>query len=382
MSYNKITIMPATPIILSIEGNIGSGKSTLVKNLENYHKKNSKICFLQEPVDIWNTIVDENNDTILTNYYKNQKKYAFPFQMMAYISRLSLLKKALKKDYDVIVTERSVLTDKMVFAKMLYDDKNIEEIEYSIYLKWFDEFIEELPKLKIVYVETDPIIAKTRVEKRAREGENIPLEYLINCDKYHNDWLYNKELGEMLIIDGNKDINLHPEFINIWVEDINNFAELTNKIKTGNYLLRFDGGSRGNPGLCGAGYVIYDIKDTSNINETSYCTIIDEGFKIVAEDNTNNFAEYMGLILGLKCAIKNNIKTIHIQGDSLLVINQIKNIFACNSNNLKPLLAEVYSLLLQFDDYCIEHISRDINYYSDKLANKAMDDFKINHQKF
>jgi ribonuclease HI len=263
--------------------------------------------------------------------------------MMAYISRLSLLKKALKKDYDVIVTERSVLTDKMVFAKMLYDDKNIEEIEYSIYLKWFDEFIEELPELKIVYVQTDPIIAKTRVDKRAREGENIPLEYLINCDKYHNDWLYNKELGEMLIIDGNKDINLHPEFINIWVEDINNFAELTNKIKTGNYLLRFDGGSRGNPGLCGAGYV---------------------------------------LILGLKCAIKNNIKTIHIQGDSLLVINQIKNIFACNSNNLKPLLAEVYSLLLQFDDYCIEHISRDINYYSDKLANKAMDDFKINHQKF
>lgn len=376
MSYNKITIMPATPIILSIEGNIGSGKSTLVKNLENYHKKNSKICFLQEPVDIWNTIVDENNDTILTNYYKNQKKYAFPFQMMAYISRLSLLKKALKKDYNLIVTERSVLTDKMVFAKMLYDDKNIEEIEYSIYLKWFDEFIEELPELKIVYVQTDPIIAKSRVDKRAREGENIPLEYLINCDKYHNDWLYNKELDEMLIIDGNKDINLNPEFIDIWINDINNFANLTKKIYIGNCLLRFDGGSRGNPGLCGAGFVIYDIKDTSNINETSYCTIVDEGFKIVSENNTNNFAEYMALILGLKCAIKNNIKTLHIQGDSLLVINQIKTIFACNSDKLKPLLDEVYSLLLQFDDYSIEYIPRDVNYYSDKLANKAMDEFK------
>lgn len=375
MSFNNISIMPpTTPIILSIEGNIGSGKSTLVKNLENFHKNNSRICFLQEPIDIWNTIVDENNITILANYYKNQKKYAFPFQMMAYISRLSLLKKALKKDYDIIVTERSVLTDKMVFAKMLYDDKNIEEIEYTIYLKWFDEFIEELPQIKIVYVKTDPIIAKSRVDNRGREGENIPLEYLINCDKYHNDWLNNFS-GEMLVINGNKDTNLHPELVKMWINNINDFANLI--INTHKYLLRFDGGSRGNPGLCGAGYVIYDIKDTSNIKKSSYSTIVDEGFKVVSENNTNNYAEYMALILGLKCAIKNNIKILHIQGDSILVINQINNIFACNSDNLKPLIEEVYCLLLQLDEYCIEHISRDINYYSDKLANKAMDDYKI-----
>lgn len=81
--------------LISIEGNIGSGKSTFVEELKrNIH--NERMCFLEEPVDIWNTIVDKDGITMLENYYKDSKKYAFSFQMMAYISRLSILKKRLK----------------------------------------------------------------------------------------------------------------------------------------------------------------------------------------------------------------------------------------------------------------------------------------------
>ena len=58
-------------VIISIEGNIGSGKSTLVSELEKYFKDNNKIGFLQEPVDIWNTIKDENGTTILEKFYEN-----------------------------------------------------------------------------------------------------------------------------------------------------------------------------------------------------------------------------------------------------------------------------------------------------------------------
>ena len=64
--------------------------------------------------------------------------------MMAYISRLNKLKEAIDslklKENAVIVTERSLMTDKFVFAKMLYDEKKIEKIEYNIYNKWFDSF--------------------------------------------------------------------------------------------------------------------------------------------------------------------------------------------------------------------------------------------------
>ena len=81
--------------IISIEGNIGSGKSTFLKYLKE-HLASDKICFLDEPDDDWLIIVDTNEKNIIERYYDDQKKYAFSFQMMAYISRLSLLKSIAK----------------------------------------------------------------------------------------------------------------------------------------------------------------------------------------------------------------------------------------------------------------------------------------------
>ncbi len=64
------------PIILSIDGNIGSGKSTLYADLQRYYSNNTDICFVPEPVDDWTNIVDANNTPILTNLYKDTRKYA------------------------------------------------------------------------------------------------------------------------------------------------------------------------------------------------------------------------------------------------------------------------------------------------------------------
>lgn len=182
-------------VIVSVEGNIGSGKSTFVKSMEDVFSKqgieNMKMVFVQEPVNQWTEIKDENGLDMLSKFYGNQEKYAFAFQMMAYISRLSLLKRAYKENpkNTIIVTERSVYTDRYVFAKMLYDSKKIEEVEYQIYLKWFNEFIEELPVFAMVYLHTLPEVSYSRVLKRARDGETIPLEYLKECYRYHEDWL-------------------------------------------------------------------------------------------------------------------------------------------------------------------------------------------------
>ena len=202
------------PLVVSIDGTIGGGKSVLVADFHDYIKNNKipGFCFLDEPVDEWNTIRDKHGVPILERYYEDQPRYAFSFQMMAYISRLSLLRDALKnKENKVIITERSILTDKNVFAKMLYDDEKIEEIEYQIYLKWFDEFIRDIPNISYVYLKTDAAVAKMRVDKRARAGENIPLEYLEKCCTYHDNWLYHLKRGKLLQIDGNVDINENPE---------------------------------------------------------------------------------------------------------------------------------------------------------------------------
>ena len=195
-------------VIVSVEGNIGSGKSTFVKNMEKAFAEkgiaNMKMVFVQEPVNQWTQIKDENGVDMLTKFYGNQEKYAFAFQMMAYISRLSLLKRAYNENpkNTIIVTERSVYTDRYVFAKMLYDSKKIEEVEYQIYLKWFDEFISELPVFAMVYLHTSPEVSYARVLKRARDGETIPLEYLKECYRYHEDWLSKEKSVLMIDVSG------------------------------------------------------------------------------------------------------------------------------------------------------------------------------------
>ena len=208
------------PYIYSIEGNIGSGKSTLVRRLQ---KMNSNMVFMLEPVDEWGEIKDRRGENILTKFYRDQKKYSFSFQMMAYISRLSKLKKIIRKNHNsIIVTERSVLTDKNVFAKMLYDDDKIEEVNYIIYLKWFDEFIQDIIHTGFIYIQADPEICHERVEKRNRIGETISMEYLKKCHNYHEEWLKKEE--NVLLLNGNVDFENDNNQMEIINEQINIFV--------------------------------------------------------------------------------------------------------------------------------------------------------------
>ncbi len=207
------------PIIISFDGNIGSGKSSIVcyfeRNFQNFCKdkknKELKICFLDEPVNQWESIIDfSDGQNIIQKFYSNNKKYSFQFQIMAYISRLSLFRKALKENYDVIFTERSMFTDKNVFAQMLYDSRKMSNTEFIIYTKWFDEFVDIFNTIKTVYIRTAPEICERRVLKRARPGENIPLSYLKDCHYYHDIWLNSPEQiesGNILVIDGNEETN-------------------------------------------------------------------------------------------------------------------------------------------------------------------------------
>jgi len=216
--------LSVAPVIISFDGNIGSGKSTKVKDIEEYYKAQGRddIIFIQEPVDSWNSVVDENGVTILSNYYKDQKRFAFRLQMLAYISRLSLLRDAVKKGYKYIITERCVGTDRNVFSKMLYDKGDIEHDEYTIYKKWYEEFISDVPIGAIVYIKASPETCLERVNIRAREGENIPLDYLKECSKYHDEWIDNESVPK-LVINADIDLKNNPEENLVVLEQIDAF---------------------------------------------------------------------------------------------------------------------------------------------------------------
>lgn len=218
--------MQSNRMIISIEGNIGSGKSTLLANLRTVFA-NRNIVFVDEPVDVWAEIKDANGTTMLEKFYADQHKYAFSFQIMAYISRLSLLKAALRENPGaIIITERSLHTDKMVFAKMLFDSGLIEDVNYQIYLKWFDEFSMECPLHKVIYVKADPEICIGRIRKRYRAGESvIPLKYLQDCHKYHERMIHHLcDLNtRLLLLDGDIDIFENADALPAWIAKITDF---------------------------------------------------------------------------------------------------------------------------------------------------------------
>ena len=211
--------------LIIIEGNIGSGKSTLLNALKEHFRDDEKYIFVPEPIHIWNTVTDENGVPILVKFYEDPKAYAFPFQMMAYISRLALIKESIKQNPDsIIISERSLITDRHVFAQMLYDAKMISEECMKIYTLWFDAFVNDIHITHRVYVKTLPEKCYQRIYTRNRDGEsNITQSYLNNCDLYHDQMINAFTEDPILIIDGNIDYDPDNVVINQHLIDIKTF---------------------------------------------------------------------------------------------------------------------------------------------------------------
>jgi len=191
------------PLIVSIEGNIGAGKSTLIETLRS--EFDSTILFLQEPVDMWTSIRDsETDETVIQRFYKDPAKYAFSFQVLAYATRLSLLRKMIADHPEcrMIVCERSLDADKYIFAKMLHEDGMIDEIQYKIYETFFNEFSASFDLDGVVYLDVDPTVCHERVAIRNRDGEEgISLDYLYRCREFHENWLKDNPLT-LKIVEG------------------------------------------------------------------------------------------------------------------------------------------------------------------------------------
>eukprot|EP00551_Chaetoceros_affinis_P011482 CAMPEP_0203682422 /NCGR_PEP_ID=MMETSP0090-20130426/45733_1 /ASSEMBLY_ACC=CAM_ASM_001088 /TAXON_ID=426623 /ORGANISM="Chaetoceros affinis, Strain CCMP159" /LENGTH=403 /DNA_ID=CAMNT_0050551331 /DNA_START=555 /DNA_END=1766 /DNA_ORIENTATION=+ len=129
------------------------------------------------------------------------------------------------------------------------------------------------------------------------------------------------------------------------------------------YILQFDGGSRGNPGVSGCGMVLFDSESQLEVWS---------GFKYLNE-GTNNIAEYCGLLDGLKFSKMMGVKDLIAEGDSKLVVNQINGIYQVKKQHLKPLYQEVLSLIKQYRSFQLNYIPRSENFRADQLANIAMD---------
>mgnify|MGYP001177087109 FL=1 len=223
-------------MIISIEGNIGSGKSTFFNYCRAQMYDRTDIIFVEEPVDVWESIKDSNGISLLQQFYNHPYEYAFCFQMTAYISRLVRLKDAIKRAEEIgataIITERCVYTDYNVFTKMLHKACKINDIEISCYKMWFDNFMEDIPTPKFIYLKTSAENCYDRVMERNRPSETgISLDYLLECEHYHDDWLLPGLLGNVTVFDGNQSTEYHNTYLNIIKKMIHNPQERSHKRK-------------------------------------------------------------------------------------------------------------------------------------------------------
>jgi thymidine kinase/deoxynucleoside kinase len=199
--------------IISIEGNIGVGKSTfiekvLINNFDNCEK-------VSEPVEIWKTLTDENDKNILELFYNDKKRWAYSFQNIACITRMMKIEEMIRtNDKKYIFLDRSLGTDYNVFEKMLYDSGEISEIEHKMYNLWcsfYTNYVRDNNKIIYIYLKCDPKISLERINKRNRTEEKlITIDYLEKLNEYHDKWLLNLE-DNIIILDCNDDFENNLE---------------------------------------------------------------------------------------------------------------------------------------------------------------------------
>jgi deoxyadenosine/deoxycytidine kinase len=203
------------PIILSIDGNIGAGKSTFLNQLK---KQFPKWHFVDEPVDTWTKFVNEDNESLLEVFYKDRKRWSYTFQNCAFLTRVRSITKAIK-DWktecqtkpdeivnNIFITERSVATDFNVFAKMLHQEGSLNKMEWDMYRQWYRYLSTDTKINGIIYITCNHELCKDRINIRSRTGEDaIPMEYLEQLHEYHEYWIENTTIPVITIDTENMD---------------------------------------------------------------------------------------------------------------------------------------------------------------------------------
>ena len=201
--------------IYSIEGNIGAGKTTILKIIEKSFKD---IAFVEEPISKWQNIGNEN---LLEKFYENPERWCFSFEFYSMLTKVEALIKAANCNQSIIIIERSLLSNK-IFIDISKEMDKLNNMEYNILLKNWDFYIQNVyPQLLgIIYLNTPVDVCVNRIIQRNRNEEcNVDKSYLnILHEKFKE--LSNESTIPTLIVDGNYDLKRDSFKIG---ENIHNF---------------------------------------------------------------------------------------------------------------------------------------------------------------
>ena len=186
-----------TKKIYALEGNIGAGKTTIMKIIGQYF---TSVEFVEEPVSQWQNLGGMN---LLDAFYSDPERWGFSFEFYSMLSKIKALLNAANSDKPVIVIERSILSNK-VFMDLSHELGKLEEIEYSMLMNTYHFYLQHVyPQLSgIIYLDTPVDECIKRITKRNR-GEECTIERsYLQCIKEKMDQLCNSSTMNVIRIDG------------------------------------------------------------------------------------------------------------------------------------------------------------------------------------
>ncbi|XP_034830346.1 deoxynucleoside kinase-like [Maniola hyperantus] len=206
---NAARVVNKRPFRVSIEGNIGSGKSTCIKYFDKYPNVEKHA----EPIAEWRNVSGHN---LLGLLYSDMNEWSFAFQHYVHLSRLKIqTSPPCSPNITVKMFERSVQNSRHCFVENAKKQDFLKDPEYQVLLQWFDytEKYLDISLDLIVYLRTTPKTVWERMMKRGRAEESeVPLEYLEQVHESYENWLSSPDIGcEVLTIDADRSLHCVTE---------------------------------------------------------------------------------------------------------------------------------------------------------------------------
>lgn len=127
-------------------------------------------------------------------------------------------------------------------------------------------------------------------------------------------------------------------------------------------IVNIDGGARGNPGPAAYGVVVRNAQGKTIAELAEYLGL-----------QTNNFAEYSGLLAALDYALAHGIRSLRVRSDSELMVRQLRGQYKVKNPGLKELYDRAQSMIRKLGQFSIEHVLREYNREADRLVNEVLD---------
>ncbi len=183
--------------IYALEGNIGAGKTTVMKIISNHF---NDVEFVEEPVKQWQNLGGMN---LLDSFYSDPKRWGFSFEFYSMLTKIQALLKAAESDKPIIIIERSILSNK-VFMDLSNDLGKLDKMEYCMLMNTYNFYLEHIyPQLSgIIYLDTPVEECIRRITKRNR-GEECTIEKsYLDAIKIKMDEMCNSSTMIVIRIDG------------------------------------------------------------------------------------------------------------------------------------------------------------------------------------